>query len=111
MKKINILKENYDFERIIKNNKSYRNNYCYIYIERKDNSEPYKFGISVSKKIGNAVIRNTYKRRIKSILDKNKYNNSFNCILVIRKTVLDSDYNEIEKSITNDLIKLNLIKE
>lgn len=111
MKKINILKENYDFERIIRNNKSYKNPYCFIYIENKNNNEPYKFGISVSKKIGNAVVRNKYKRRIKSILDKNNYVKSFNCILILRKTVLDSNYNEIEKSINNDLKKLNLIKE
>ena len=111
MKKINILKESYDFERIIKNNKSYRNDYCYIYIENKNNDEPYKFGISVSKKIGNAVTRNKYKRRIKSILDKNSYNNSFNCILILRKTVLDSKFKDIEESITSDLKKLKLIKE
>ena len=111
MKKINILKENYDFERIIKNNKSYKNNYCFIYIEDKSNNEPYKFGISVSKKIGNAVTRNKYKRKIKSILDKNEYKRSFNCILILRKSVLDSSYSEIENSINNDLKKLNLIKE
>ncbi len=111
MKKINILKNSYDFERIIKNNKSIKGEFCYYYIEKNNDENPYKFGISVSKKIGNAVIRNTYKRRIKSILDKNKYYNSFNCIIILKKNVLDSNYKDIEISINKDLKKLNLIKE
>ena len=111
MKKINILKNSYDFERIIKNKKSIKGEFCYYYIEKNNDENPYKFGISVSKKIGNAVIRNTYKRRIKSILDKNKYYNSFNCIIILKKNVLDSNYKDIEISINKDLKKLNLIKE
>lgn len=111
MKKINILKNNYDFERIIKNNKSFKGEFCFYYVEKVNNEGPYKFGISVSKKIGNAVIRNTYKRRIKSILDKNNYINSFNCIIILKKNILDSDYKSIEISINKDLKNLNLIKE
>ena len=66
MKKINILKNNRDFNRIIKNNKSFKYKDYIIYIER-DTNDLYKFGISVSKKIGNAVVRNKLKRQIKNI--------------------------------------------
>ncbi len=111
MKKINILKNNYEYERIIKSNKSFKGEFCYYYVEKNNEEVPYKFGISVSKKIGNAVIRNTYKRRIKSILDKNKYNNSFKCIIILKTNVLDSNYKNIETSINKELKKLNLIKE
>lgn len=69
MKKINILQKSDDFERIIKNNKSYKYKDYIIYIE-KNNDEIYHFGLSVGKKIGNAVIRNKVKRQLKSIIDK-----------------------------------------
>ena len=60
MKKINILKSNRDFNRIIKYNNSFKYKNYIIYIER-DTNDLYKFGISVSKKIGNAVVRNKLK--------------------------------------------------
>ena len=63
MKKINILQKSDDFERIIKNNKSYKYKDYIIYIE-KNNDEIYHFGLSVGKKIGNAVIRNKVKRQL-----------------------------------------------
>ena len=110
MKKINILKNNRDFDRIIKTNKSYKFKNVYIYIER-TNDEYYHFGISVSKKIGNAVTRNLYKRRIKNIIDKNIYQNHFNCIIILKKSVLSISYLELENEIINAFKDLKLIKE
>ena len=70
MKKINVVKNNNDYQRIINKNNSYRNNCFVIYID--SNKLNYsRFGISVSKKIGNAVVRNYYKRIIRNICDNN----------------------------------------
>ena len=98
MKKINIVKKNQDFQRIIKNTKSLVSNEFVIYVE-KCNSNNYHFGISVSKKLGNAVTRNKLKRQIKSIIDKKNYQNNFNCIIILRKGILPLTFQEKEEAL------------
>ena len=68
MKKINIVKKNTEFNNIMKIGKKYSSDIFYVYVV--DNSYQFnRYGISVSKKVGNAVTRNKYKRRIKDIID------------------------------------------
>ena len=110
MKKINILKNNRDFTRIIKSNKSFKYKDYIIYIER-DTNDLYKFGISVSKKIGNAVTRNKIKRQIKNIIDKKDYKNNFNCIIIVRKDFLLNSFSENENVLLNTFKKFELFKE
>lgn len=109
MKKINIIKSNRDFDRIISNNKSYKYKDFIIYVE-KNNDLTYHFGFSVSKKICNAVGRNKIKRQIKNILDKNIYQNGFNCIIIVRRGILNKKFNEIEIELNECLSRLNIIK-
>lgn len=98
MKKENIVKENRDFSRIINEGKKCWNEVFSIYYE-KNNCEKYKFGISVSKKIGNAVVRNKIKRQVRNIIDKNKkmYKNNENYIIIIRRNYVNLKFSEIEK--------------
>ena len=110
MKKINIVKKTQDFTRIIKTKKAYVSNSFVIYIERK-NQPTYHFGISVSKKIGNAVTRNKLKRQIKSIIDKKDYQNNFNCIIILRKGILSKSFKQKEIELYKELNKLNIYKE
>ena len=99
-----------DFERIIRNSKAFRYKDYVIYIER-NNDKSYHFGICVSKKIGNAVVRNKYRRRIKNIIDKNVYQNGFNCIIILGKGILTRSYSEMEKNLIDAFNKLGIIKE
>lgn len=110
MKKINIIKSNDEYNRIIKNIKPYKTRELIVFIEKKQ-VDKYRFGFSVSKKIGNAVTRNKIKRQLKSILDKNIYENNFNCIIMVRKGYLDSNYLVIEKSLTEIVKKFRITKE
>ena len=110
MKKINILKNSRDFDRIIKNNKPYKFKDYIIYIER-DTNDIYKFGLSVGKKIGNAVNRNKVKRQLKSIIDKKDYQNNFNCIIIVGKEINERTFEEKEKNLFIALNNLNIVKE
>ena len=110
MKKINILKNSRDFDRIIKGNKPYKYKDYIIYIERNTN-DLYKFGLSVGKKIGNAVNRNKVKRQLKSIIDKKDYQNNFNCIIIVGKGINERTFIEREQNLLIALNNLNIIKE
>lgn len=110
MKKINILKSNEDYNRIIQKNKPYKYKDYLIYIER--NKEAiYHFGFSVGKKIGNAVTRNRIKRQLKSIIDKKDYQKGFNCIIMVRRSILDKSYNEMENNLYQIFDKIDIIKK
>ncbi len=110
MNKLHTVKKNYDFDRIIKNNRSYKYKDYIIYVERNTN-DVYKFGLSVGKKLGNAVIRNKFKRQIKSIIDKKDYQNNFNCIIILGKGILNKNYNEMQQNLFEAFEKINILKE
>lgn len=107
MKKYNIIKKNTEFNYIIKNGKKFSSDIFFIYIIKNDNHN--RFGISVSKKIGNAVIRNKYKRRIKDIIDKYEFSyDGFDFIFISRSKLKEYDYIYMKENI-NKL--LNMIGE
>jgi len=110
MKKINILKNSRDFERIIKKYKPYKYKDYIIYLERNTN-DVYKFGLSVGKKIGNAVERNKVKRQLKSIIDQKDYQNNFNCIIIVGRGINERTFEERKDNLLVALKNLNLIKE
>ena len=98
IKKVYIVKTTREFDDIIKNGKCLKND-CFV-IHYKDNNLPYdRFGISVSKKLGNAVFRNKYKRRIRTIIDnyKKKYLNSRDYIIILRKEGIKLNFNELNQ--------------
>lgn len=106
MKKINIVKDTKDFEEAIHKGTLYKNKHYIIYILNNDR-EYCRFGISVGKKISNkAVVRNKLKRQIKSIIDNNKniYQKNKDYIIILKRSVLESNYKDLELSFI-DLIK------
>ncbi len=110
MKKINILKKNYEFNRIINENKPFKYKNYIVYLEKK-NQDFYTFGISVGKKIGKAVVRNKVKRRIKDIIDDFDYQNGFNCIIIVRKNIIFDSYDDMKKDLNYIFRTLFLLKE
>lgn len=110
MKKVNILKKNSEFQRIIKTVKPYKYKSYIVYIE-KVKDENYLFGISVGTKIGNAVTRNKIKRQIKNILDQKNYQKGFNCIIIVKKEVKSQTFLEMKEELFEILSKINILKE
>ena len=110
MRKENIIKESKEFDRIIHNNKSYKYKDYIIYIEY-NNDNNYKFGLSVGKKIGNAVRRNKVKRQLKNIIDEKEYKNGFNCIIIVGIGINQRSFSEMKENYDKAINSLNIIKE
>lgn len=110
MKKINILKKNEDFSRIIKNEKPYKYKDYIIYKENHVGKN-YQFGISVGKKIGNAVVRNKIRRQIKNIIDQNNYQKGFNCIIIVKKGIIEKNFSEMKEDLEVIMKKIHIMEE
>lgn len=98
MRKLYVVKNARDFERIIKEGYYVKNKSFIIYYSKND--LPYsRYGISVGKKLGNAVFRNKYKRKIRAIIDnyKKNYINNQDYIIILRGSAKDKNYQELEK--------------
>lgn len=110
MKKKNILRKSSEFDRIIHNTKSFCYKNYIIYVE-KETKDDYHFGLSVGKKIGNAVVRNRIKRQLRAIIDEKCYQNGFNCIIIVKKGILNEDFISMKKNLHIALKKLNILEE
>ena len=109
MKKRFRVKKEKDFNAIFKEGKSFANRKFVIY--RLENDEQhFRVGLSVSKKLGNAVTRNQIKRRIRHILieHKNQLVENVDFVVIARKGVEILDYAEMEKNLLH-VLKLSKI--
>ena len=100
MKIINRIKANDDFATTIKKGRTQRDQ-SYV-IHYNTNSLNYtRVGISVSSKLGNAVVRNHIKRQIRSMCDELiDYNQSLDIVIVAKQGFLTNSYDDNKESLT-----------
>jgi len=105
IKKIITLKKN-EFGKVYRKGQSKANKYLIMYVYKTNKLN--RIGISVSKKVGNSVIRHRIKRLIKEAyrLNEEKRLNGYDIIIVAREKAKDKTYREIESSLLH-LFKLN----
>ncbi len=98
MNKDKILKKSREFTNIINQNQKVKSKYFSIYYQK---SEKTHYGISVPKKIGNAVTRNKIKRQLKNIIYNNEKDiqQTFNYVIIIKEAILSLDYIGLEKEL------------
>ena len=108
MKKKFIVKDSKDFAKIIKTGQCKKNS-SFIIHTMNNNLNYDRYGISVSKKLGNAVYRNKYKRRIRNIVDNYKkiYVNKQDYIIILRKSGTEKSFQELEKNFFELMNRLN----
>ena len=109
MKKSFRVKKEKDFKAIFKDGTSFANRKFVVYqLENQQNH--FRVGLSVSKKLGNAVTRNQIKRRIRHILQsvKGSLVEHVDFVVIARKGVETLEYAEMEKNLLH-VLKLSKI--
>ena len=109
MKKNFRVKREKDFKAIFKDGTSFATRKFVVYqLENQQNH--FRVGLSVSKKLGNAVTRNQIKRRIRHILQsvKGSLVEHVDFVVIARKGVETLEYAEMEKNLLH-VLKLSKI--
>ena len=101
------LKKNHQFQFVYKNGKSYANKYL-IMIIKENGLGKNRIGISVSKKVGNSVVRHRITRLVRESyrLHESVYNSGLDMVVVARRSAAEVGYFEIESALLH-LAKLH----
>ena len=94
------LKKNSEFQNVYANGKSYANKYLVMYVLKNDLNRN-RIGISVSKKVGNSVIRHRITRLIRESyrLQEDVFNSGLDIVVIARGAAREVGYKEIESAL------------
>ena len=116
MAKLVTIKENYTFRRLYKSKKSFVYPQIVVYAA-KNRLGVFRYGITTSKKVGNAVARSRCRRVIRAALSlykdeiaKNCGNTGYDVVFVARVKCASVKSNELYEPIGDSLRKAGVIK-
>ena len=94
------LKRKEDFRDVYARGKSYANRYLIMYVLNRK-TDRNRLGISVSKKIGNSVVRHRITRLIRESyrLQEDMFNSGLDMVVIARKSAKDKTCQEIESAL------------
>ncbi len=98
---------NGEFSIVYKNGKSLANKYLVMYVLKNDDGKS-KLGISVSKKVGNSIVRHRLARLIRESyrLNRELFNSGLNIVVIARVNAKGKNYSEIESAFIH-LLKMH----
>ncbi|MGX6979274.1 ribonuclease P protein component [Vagococcus elongatus] len=111
MKKKYRIKKETEFREIMNERHSFANKNLVVYIKKREGSF-FRVGLSVGKKVGNAVERNKVKRFLRLALTemREEIDSNYDLILIARPAILTLSYEEVKKNIHHVLSLANVIK-
>ncbi len=104
-----LLKKNSDFLEVYRQGQSLPSRYCVLYfLDVYEHNT--KVGISVSKRVGNSVVRHRMKRLYKEIfrLNYNQIKPNIHLVIIVRKGAVSHTFNELQRDFLYLLKKTGL---
>jgi ribonuclease P protein component len=94
------LKSNRDFKNVYENGKSHANRYLVMYV-LENGTNHNRLGISVSKKVGNSVVRHHLTRLVRESyrLHEDMFNSGLDIVVVLRVSAKNVKYSDIESAL------------
>ena len=106
MKKENRIKKNEEIAKIVLSKQKVKSDYLFIYYQKSEKTT--RVAISVSKKIGNSVIRNHAKRIIRELIRPNLEKMiPSNLVVVVKKELKSVNYEKLTKEMFRCLELIN----
>lgn len=105
------LKKNFQFRFVYNRGKSIANRLLVMYVVR-NGTNGNRFGISVSKKVGNSVVRSRITRLLRESyrLSEHKFVSGYDIVVIARASAKGATYKEVESALLHLLHKQKLIK-
>lgn len=113
MKATITIKKNSEFRRMYSRGRSAATPLMVLYVRHGPNPKGNRIGITVSTKVGKAVVRNNLRRRFREIfrLNKEKLVPGYDVIIVARVKSRFADYHELERDYLYLAEKLGVISK
>lgn len=99
MRHFNSIKKNSDFQKVYKTGKSYANKILIMYVMNAEDGDT-RIGISVSKKVGNSIVRHHITRLLRESyrLNKDIVKTGLDIVVVARAAAKDKSFKNIESA-------------
>lgn len=99
MRNIDSLKKNIEFQKVYQKRDSRANRFLVMY-KNQNHLDKLRIGISVSKKVGNSVVRHRLTRIIREAyrLNKENFQTGYDIVIVVRQAAKGQGYGELEKA-------------
>ena len=100
MNEFKSLRKNWEFQAVYRNGKS-KANRCFVMIIKKNDASSNRIGISVSKKVGNSVVRHHLTRLIRESyrLQEECFQRGYDLVVIARQSAKDVTYKEMESAL------------
>lgn len=113
MNKRQRIKSDDDFQKVFKKGKSFANRQFVVYCLPKAEQKAFRIGLSVSKKLGNAVLRNQIKRYIRqTFLElKEEVKQDMDYVIIARHPAATLNFHETKQSLQHVLRIAKVLKK
>ncbi|WP_257351705.1 ribonuclease P protein component [Pseudalkalibacillus decolorationis] len=112
MTKNHRIKKNKEFQEVFRNGVSFANRQFVVYYMEKSEQTYFRLGLSVSKKIGNAVTRNRIKRYVREVFHEleDEIKTSYDYVIIARKPTSSMNFHEVKSSLMHVMKRSKLLK-